>query len=69
VGGLGRRLVGFFIGALIGEFGVKELVLDTSPLSSTYRLTLVETSEGNSIADGGLRRISLISFLRDLIIS
>ena len=54
MGGLGRRLVSFFTGALISEFGVKKLVLDTSPLSSTYRLILVGTSRGDGIADSGL---------------
>ena len=57
------------MGALVSKFRVKELVLDTSPLSSTYRLILVGTGRGDSIADGRLRRISLISFLRDPIIS
>ena len=42
------------MGTLISEFRVKELVLDTSSLSSTYRLTLVGTGRGDSIADGGL---------------
>ena len=69
MGGLGRYLISFFIGILVGKFRVKELVLDTSPLSSTYRSTLVGISRGDGISDGGLRRISLISFLRDLIIS
>ena len=62
-------MVSFFIGILISEFGVKELVLDTSSPSSTYRLTLVGMGGGDGVADGGLRRISLISFLRDPIIS
>ena len=62
-------MVSFFTGVIVGEFGVKELVLDTFPLSGTFRLTLVGTGGGVSIADGGLQRISLISFLRDLIIS
>ena len=57
------------MGALIGEFRVKEPVLDTSPLSSTYRLTPVGTGGGDGVVDGRLRRISLISFLRDPIIS
>jgi hypothetical protein len=69
VGGLGRHLVSFFVGVMVSEFGVKELVLDTFPLSSTFRLTLVGTGGGVSIADGGLQRISSISFLRDLIVS
>ena len=47
-------MVSFFVGVIVGEFGVKELVLDTFPLSSTFRLTLVGTGGGVSIADGGL---------------
>ena len=47
-------MVSFFTGAIVGEFGVKELVLDTFPLSSTFRLILVGTGRGVSIADGGL---------------
>ena len=62
-------MVSFFIGALVSEFRVKEPVLDMSPLSSTYRLILVGTGRGDGVADGGLRRISSISFLRDPIIS
>ena len=62
-------MVSFFIGILVSKFRVKELVLNVFPLSSTYRLILVGTGGGDSIADGGLRRISLISFLRDPIIS
>jgi hypothetical protein len=38
-------------------------------LSSAYRLILVGIGRGNSIVDGGLQWIFLISFLRDLIIS
>jgi len=49
---------------VVGEFGVKELVLDMFLLSSTYRLILVKIGRGN----GGLRQISLISFFRDLTI-
>ena len=51
-------MVSFFIGAIVSEFRVKELVLDTFPLSSTFKLTLVGTGRGIgrgvSIADGGL---------------
>jgi hypothetical protein len=54
VGGLRRHLVSFFIGAIVGKFRVKELVLDTFSLSSTYRLTLVGIGKGVSIADSGL---------------
>ena len=57
------------MGAIVGKFGVKEPVLDTFPLSSTFRLILVGTGGGVGMADGGLQRISLISFLRDPIIS
>ena len=62
-------MVSFFMGTLVGKFRVKELVLDTFLLSSTYGLTPVGVGRGDGIVDGRLRRISLISFLRDLIIS
>ena len=52
--GLGRRSVSFFMGVIVSKFRVKELVLDTFSLSSTYRLTLVGTGGGVSIVDGGL---------------
>ena len=56
--GLGRYLVSFFIGAIVSKFRVKELVLDTFPLSSTFRLILVGigggVGRGVSIADGRL---------------
>ena len=55
---LGRRLVSFFIGVIVSKFRVKELVLDTFALSSTFRLILVGTGRGTgrgvSIVDGGL---------------
>jgi hypothetical protein len=54
VGGLGRYLVSFFAGVIVGEFRVKELVLDTFSLSSTYRLIPVGTGGGVSVVDGGL---------------
>jgi hypothetical protein len=47
-------LVSFFIGVMVGEFRVKELVLDTFSPSSTYRSTPVEMGGGVSIADGRL---------------
>jgi hypothetical protein len=47
-------LVSFFIGVIVGEFRVKELVLDIFSLSSTYRLTLVGTGRGVSVVDSGL---------------
>ena len=47
-------MVSFFIGAIVGEFRVKELVLDMFPLSSTFRLTLVGTGRGISIVDNRL---------------
>ena len=59
----------FFIGVIVSKFRVKEPVLDTFPPFSTFRLTPVGTGGGVSIVDGGLRRISSISFLRDPIIS
>ena len=58
MGGLRRHLVSFFTGVIVGKFGVKELVLDTFPLSSTFRLTLVGTGRGAgggvSVVDSGL---------------
>ena len=46
------------MGVIVGEFRVKELVLDTFPPSSTFRLILVEigrgVGEGVSIVDDGL---------------
>ena len=48
-------MVSFFIGVIVGKFRVKELVLDTFPLSSTFRLILVGTGRGVSIADGRLQ--------------
>ena len=50
------------MGALIGEFGVKEPVLNTFFPLGIYRLILVGASRGNSMADGGFRQVSLISF-------
>ena len=60
-------MVNFFIGALLSEFRVKELVLDAFFLSNIYRLILVGIGRGGGVVDGGFRRISLISFFRDLI--
>ena len=51
---LGRHLVSFFTGAIVGKFRVKELVLDTFPLSSTFRLILVGIGRGVSIVDSRL---------------
>jgi hypothetical protein len=46
------------MGVIVSKFRVKELVLDTFPLSSTFRLTLVGTGRGVgggvSVADSGL---------------
>ena len=42
------------MGVIVSKFGVKELVLDTFPPSSTFRLTLVGTGRGISVVDGGL---------------
>jgi hypothetical protein len=54
---------------MVGKFRVKELVLDTFSPSSTCGSILVGTGGGIGVVDGRLRRISLISFLRDPIIS
>ena len=42
------------MGAIVSEFRVKEPVLNTFPLSSTFRLTLVGIGRGVSVVDGGL---------------
>ena len=42
------------MGTLVSKFRVKELVLDTFPLSSTYRLILVGIGRGDGIVDSGL---------------
>ena len=47
-------MVSFFIGVIVSKFRVKELVLDTSPLSSTYRLILVGIGRGVSIVNSRL---------------
>ena len=57
-------MVSFFIGALVGEFGVKELVLDTFFPPSVYRLIPVGAGRGDGVADGEFRRVSSNSFLR-----
>ena len=42
------------MGVIVSKFKVKELVLNMSPLSSTYRLILVGIGRGVSIIDSGL---------------
>jgi hypothetical protein len=42
------------VGVIVSKFGVKELVLDTFPLSSTFRLTLVGMGGGVSVVDSRL---------------
>ena len=42
------------MGVIVGEFRVKEPVLDTFPPSSTFRLTLVGTGGGVGVVDGRL---------------
>ena len=42
------------MGVIVSKFRVKELVLDTFSPSSTYRLILVGTGRGVSVADSGL---------------
>ena len=54
MGGLGRHLVSFFTGVLVGKLGVKELFLDMFFLSSIYRLILVGIGNSDSIAEGGV---------------
>ena len=54
--------------AVVGEFGVKELVLDTFFLSSICGLILVRIGRGSSMADDGLQWIFLTFFFKNLII-
>ena len=53
MGGLGRCLDSFFIGALIGEFRVEEPVLDALFPPNIYGSIPVGTGRGNGVADGG----------------
>ena len=53
MGGLGRHLVSFFIGVLVGKLGVKELFLDTFFLSGVCGLILIGISNSNNIIEGG----------------
>ena len=46
-------MVSFFVGALVGELGVKELFLDAFFPSSVYGLILVGTGNGDSVAESG----------------
>ena len=48
-------MVNFFIGVLVGKFGIKELVLGTFFLSSTYRLILIGIDRGDGIANSRLQ--------------
>ena len=57
------------MGALVGKFGVKKLVLDIFFPPGVYRLILIGSGRDDSIADGGFLQISLISFFRDLMAS
>jgi len=61
---LKKYLINLTREAVVSEFGVKESVLDIFLPSSIYKLILVGINRGNS----GLRRISSISFFKDLII-
>ena len=47
-------MVSFFIGVIVSKFRVKELVLDTFSLSSTFRLILVGIGRGVNIVEGRL---------------
>jgi hypothetical protein len=53
VGGLGRYLVSFFIGALISKFRVKEPGLDALFPPNIYRLILVGIGRGGGVVNGG----------------
>jgi hypothetical protein len=69
VGGSRRYSVSLTKGVVVGEFRVEKLVLDLFFLSSAYRLIPVGAGGRDSVVDSGLQRISLISFLRNPIVS
>ena len=53
MGGLGRRLVNFFMGVLVSKFGVKELVLDTFFPPSACGSILIGSGWEDNVADSG----------------
>ena len=63
-----RYLVNFFVGVLVGELGVKKLVLDAFFPFSVYKSILVGIGNGNSVAEGGFWRIFSISYFKNLIV-
>ena len=54
-GGSGRYSISLIGGVVVGEFGVKKLVLDAFFPSGTYKLIPVEIGRGNSVADSRLQ--------------
>jgi len=63
--GLKRRLINLIKEIVVSNFGVKELVLNIFHPFNIYRLVLTGINRGDSVVDGGLQQISLISFFRD----
>jgi len=53
VGGLKKCLVNFFMGALVGKFGVKERVLNVFFPFSVCGSILIKSSWDNNVADNG----------------
>ena len=47
-------MVNLIKGAVVNEFGVKELVLNTFLPLSIYKLILIGIGGGSNMADGGL---------------
>ena len=68
MGRSGRHLVYFFVGVLVGKFGVKKSIPDMFLLFGVCRLILVGIDRDDGIADGGFWWISSISYFKDLIV-
>jgi len=62
--GLGRHLVCFFVITLVGKFGVKKSVLDMFFPFGVYRLMLIGTSRGDSVAGVGFDGSLQFPFLK-----
>ena len=61
-------MVYFFIGVLVGKFGVEESVLDVFFIFNVCGLILVSIGRDDGIADKGFWQIFSISCFKDLIV-
>ena len=66
MGGSGRYLVNFFVGALVGKFGVEEPVPDTFFPPDVCGSISIGSGWDDSVTDSGFLQIFSISFFRDL---